>query len=110
MERAKECDRISDLKAARRRGVPNQTGQGVQERREQFDKTAYRQPVLTVHAMLPMDYRAGEPDPLTEEVRRELRSAGRFGAMSDNSGVASASRFITSNNSIVEECSSQNVV
>lgn len=96
MERAKECDRVSDLKAARRRGVPNQTGQGVEERREAFDKSAYRQPVLTVHAMLPMNYRANEPDPLTEQVRQELRGAGRYEFMSDNnSGIAGASRYLS---------------
>jgi len=96
MERAKECDRISDLKAARRRGVPHQTGQGVEERREEFDQSAYRQPVLTVHAVLPMDYRAGEPDPVTETARRELRGAGRYEFMSDNnSGLAGASRYLS---------------
>lgn len=109
MERAKECDRISDLKAARRRGVPYQTGQGIEERREHFDKSAYRQPVLTVHAMLPMDYRAGEPDPLTEEAREKLRSAGRYEFMLDNnSGLGTASRYLSNEN--LADSTSRNIV
>lgn len=102
MERAKECDRISDLKTARRRGVPNQTGQGIEERKEEFDQNAYRQPVLTVHAMLPMDYRAGEPDLVTEEVRNKLQNAGRYEfVMSERSGFGGASRYL-SDNSLVD--------
>lgn len=103
MERAKECDRISDLKAARRRGVPTQPGQGIEERKEEFDHSAYRQPVLTVHAMLPMDYRAGEPDPVTEDVRRKLQDACRYECMSEKSGGlgGAASRYISNN--ILEE-------
>lgn len=100
MERAKECDRISDLKAARRRGVPNQPGQGIEERKEEFDKSAYRQPVLTVHAMLPMNYRADEPDPVTGDVRRKLQDACRYEVMSEQSGgldVAAASRYLSDN-------------
>lgn len=103
MERAKECDRISDLKAARRRGVLNQTGQGADERRETFDKSAYRQPVLTVHAMLPMDFRAGEPDPVTEEVRRKLQDAGRYEFMSERSaGLNGTENPDLSENSLAE--------
>lgn len=112
MERAKECDRISDLKAARRRGVPNQAGQGVEERREAFDKSAYRQPVLTVHAMLPMDYRAGEPDPVTEDVRRQLRGAGRYEFMSDNNSDTGAAGLYVSEPNLTERSGnmSRNVV
>jgi hypothetical protein len=84
MERARECDRISDLRAARRRGTPNARGQGVAERREQFDKSAYRQPVLTLQALEPMHYRANQPDPITEETNVRLRSANRYLYTSDS--------------------------
>jgi hypothetical protein len=84
MERARECDRISDARAACRRGTRNARGQGVVERREQFDKSAYRQPVLTLQALEPINYRANQLDPITEETNDRLRIANRYLYMSDS--------------------------
>lgn len=54
------------------------------ERREQFDKSAYRQPVLTLQALEPMSYRANQPDPITEETNVRLRSVNPYLYMSDS--------------------------
>jgi hypothetical protein len=53
--------------------------------------------------MLPMNYRAGEPDPVTEDVRRKLQDACRYEFMVDQSGdgLGGASRHF-SDNSLVD--------
>ena len=57
---------------------------GIEARRSQFDKTAYRQPVLTQEPMLPRKYRRGQPDHLTEECRKRLREMSDYALMSDS--------------------------
>jgi hypothetical protein len=113
MERAREWDRISDLRAAHRKGTRHSSGQGVAERREQFDTNAYRQPILTLQALEPMvratgcyivtlslifallnltsillsikPYRANQADAFTEETNARLRGVNRYLYMSDSS-------------------------
>ena len=93
LERAREYDRVSELYAAR--GAANRPSigdesrkmdsrHGLQARRSQFDKTAFRQPVLTQAPMLPRKYRRGQADPLTEECRQQLREMSDYALMSDS--------------------------
>ena len=93
LERAREYDRVSELYAARaassRPSRVNEGGKvdsrhGLNARRSQFDKTAFRQPVLTQEPMLPRKYRRGQEDHLTEECRQKLREMSDYALMSDS--------------------------
>lgn len=50
----------------------------LENRRRQFDKSAYQQPVLTELATEPMTYRRGVYDPETAQVRAQLRRVNRY--------------------------------
>lgn len=92
MERAMDCDRISDVRAALLKGEPAAIdGCGLEERRKRFDKRAYRQPVLTEPIAEPLPYRRGELDPLTEEVKESLIRRSQYDRMMDPEGSSSAS-------------------
>jgi hypothetical protein len=88
MERAMEADRVADLRAAAEAGATEPAGQAVEKRREEFNRNAYRQPVLTVRAMMPLPYRRNVPDEETEEVKRQLASVNRFIFMTDEEALS----------------------
>jgi hypothetical protein len=88
MERAMECDRISDLKVSMAAGVPFEKGLANKERAKVFDREAYRQPVLNVHAMEPMPYRRGTLDKLTKDSCALLRELNGYANMSGDQPVA----------------------
>jgi hypothetical protein len=78
LERAVERDRVSDLKAARKKGPrshrdilasPSMT---FDERRVKFDHKLYRQPILTATHLEPKCYRKNRLDPVTEDVQEAL--------------------------------------
>jgi Calcium-dependent channel, 7TM region, putative phosphate len=54
---------------------------GVESRRRNFDRSAYRQPVLTELAAEPWTYRRGVDDPETLAVRNQLRQVNRYTSM-----------------------------
>jgi len=61
----------------------------LEARRREFDKGAYRQPVLTELAAEPMTYRRGVEDPETATVWEQLRRANRYvspDTLSEHSG------------------------
>jgi hypothetical protein len=93
MERAMECDRISDLKASMAAGVPHEKGLANRERARVFDREAYRQPVLGVHAMEPMPYRRGTLDTMTKDSCSLLRELNGYANMSGDMPVAFTSHF-----------------
>jgi hypothetical protein len=88
LERAREYDRVSELVGAKpsEGEQVNESGAspyGIEARRTQFDKWAYRQPVLTQEPMLPRRYRRGQDDPMTEECRTQLRRINDYSLMND---------------------------
>ena len=82
LERAREHDRLSAMRAAQRQGVaPSDNPEaGIELRDRQFDDNAYRQPVLTELATEPWTYRRGWDDDETVLVRRKLKHINRFAA------------------------------
>ena len=89
LERAREYDRVSELFAAKKaggdpeRGTPGHSPFGIEARRAQFDKSAYRQPVLTQKPMLPRKYRRGQDDALTDECRAQLEEMSDYNLMGE---------------------------
>jgi hypothetical protein len=83
LERAREHDRITALQEARRAsgGEGGSSDAGVEARRRTFDRSAYRQPVLTELAAEPWTYRRGIDDPETITVRDRLRQVNRYTTM-----------------------------
>jgi hypothetical protein len=89
LERAREHDRITALHegggdvSSRGGGVDRSasTDAGVEARRRKFDRSAYRQPVLTELAAEPRTYRRGIDDPETVGVRDQLRQVNRYATM-----------------------------
>ena len=102
LERARECDKLSALEQERKGDTPRSSvasrdetisgvtsvpsgssgtpsfDHGVEMRRHKFDKSAYRQPVLTEVAAEPATYRRGLPDDAeTLAVRQQLRQINR---------------------------------
>ncbi len=86
LERAIECDHLSDILAAAAMGsrpkddsgIQSHGGAGVESRRRQFDKNAYHQPVLAQDPLEPIQYRRGEDlDPQTADAREQLRRMER---------------------------------
>ena len=78
MERAREYDRVADdeddptsPRAAGSRGLGSPRN-GIESRRRNFDKTCYRQPVLTEQVIEPMQYRRGKNDEMTVQARELL--------------------------------------
>jgi len=84
LERAREYDRVSDIRAKSNynRDEGNQRN-GDEVRRSQFTKDSYRQPVLTQDAMVPKNYRRGQNDPLTLECRQKLKELQHYSLMED---------------------------
>lgn len=83
LERAREYDRQTSLRAAAAMGENTEASKaGLVLRDREFDKNAYRQPVLARMANEPWAYRRGVPDEETEKVRRRLREINRFVTMS----------------------------
>lgn len=73
MERAMECDRVDDIRASLAKKKPRAVaGAAVEERRQRFDMNAYRQPVLTQPAAMPLPYRRGQDDAVTANVTADL--------------------------------------
>jgi hypothetical protein len=94
MERAREYDRVSEWlarnKASARSinsdgdaGDAGETSYGIEGRRKQFDKNSYRQPVLTERPLRPKNYRRGQRDTVSEDVRTKLRELHDYSLMSD---------------------------
>ena len=82
LERGRECDRLSSLdEKMKQAGVSVSSGDldhGVEARRNRFNKSSYRQPVLTRLSDEPWTYRRGLPDdPETLQVRAQLRQINR---------------------------------
>jgi hypothetical protein len=93
LERAREYDRLTSVLA----GGPGSTRSstvshdaGIALREREFDKNAYRQPVLTELATEPLTYRRGVDDDETIEVRRRLREINRFASQTSDSERESA--------------------
>lgn len=88
LERAMECDRISDLRASIDAGLPFTPGLANEERSKVFNREAYRQPVLSVHAMEPMSYRRGVEDDCTKQAREKLRKLNGYANMGGDKPIA----------------------
>jgi hypothetical protein len=79
LERAREFDRVCEALASEKVSISEfgssgeeTTEFGIEARRAQFDKKAYRQPVLAAKPMMPRLYRRDQMDPLSEECRTKL--------------------------------------
>lgn len=101
LERAREHDRMTAMFAASKTNADaappvgavdlngggaamsssSQRDAGVESRRRCFDRSAYRQPVLTELAAEPWTYRRGVDDPETLAVRNQLRQVNRYTSM-----------------------------
>lgn len=92
-ERAIKYDRIADLEVAMNRHVKPSSALGAEDRRLQFKKHAYRQPILALHAMEPMFYRRGqeETDVFSASVRETLRKSNVAPHISDKGSALSLS-------------------
>jgi hypothetical protein len=73
LERAREYDRLFIIEEASREASGSATDDNEVTRQRQFDKDAYRQPVLTELATEPLSYRKGLQDPETLKVCQQLR-------------------------------------
>ena len=103
MERAREYDRVSEWLARNKsstRELKSNSGDGeddievsygVEGRRKQFDKNSYRQPVLTEKPLRPKNYRRGERDAVSEEVRAKLHELQDYALLTDKSTPSTAS-------------------
>lgn len=93
LERAVELDYDFDFMASFSQGSGTH-GAGTQNVGTTFREDAYRQPVLTEEAGIPLPYRRGEEgDELTEQAIRELRSKeSRYQRMSSPTGERNGSR------------------
>lgn len=84
LERAREYDIISAMQEEvngvppSAKKAPYRADSGVEARRRRFDRSAYRQPVLTELAAEPWTYRRGVDDEETEAVRERLRAVNRY--------------------------------
>ena len=90
LERAREFDRQTAARAKRQPGLPAGIDAGVALRDQLFDKSAYRQPVLTELATEPWVYRRGQEDEETKQVRMRLREINRYVTMMTNNGESFA--------------------
>lgn len=73
MERAIECDRVSDMHASKSDSLNHVASPGATVRGRRFNKDAYRQPILAERATEPLPYRRGTMDPPTTEAIDQLR-------------------------------------
>jgi hypothetical protein len=85
LERAREYDRVSEWLATNKKRSTGPKSDvsgtdqkitvehGIEGRRLQFQKSSYRQPVLTRKPMNPRNYRRGQPDPEAEFCTRRLK-------------------------------------
>lgn len=80
MERAREYDRVSEFfdfddvprgDGAGLAAVPSSPN-GIDSRNRNFDKDAFRQPVLTERGIEPLPYRRGKTDELTMKAKEQL--------------------------------------
>jgi len=83
LERAREYDRVSDVRAKSRYNRNDEMGSGHEVRRSQFNKDCYRQPVLTQKALVPKAYRRGQTDPLTLDCCQKLKELQEYSLMED---------------------------
>ena len=103
MERAREYDRVSEWLARNKsstRELKSSSGDGeddtevsygVEGRRKQFDKDSYRQPVLTEKPLRPKNYRRGERDTVSEDVRTKLHELQDYALMNDKTTSSTSS-------------------
>ncbi|CAJ1948545.1 unnamed protein product [Cylindrotheca closterium] len=87
LERAREYDRVSDMRAKSRYNRDDEMGSGNEVRRTQFNKDCYRQPVLTQKALVPKAYRRGQTDPLTFDCCQKLKELQQYSLMEDGEVV-----------------------
>eukprot|EP00566_Odontella_aurita_P003015 CAMPEP_0113599678 /NCGR_PEP_ID=MMETSP0015_2-20120614/42281_1 /TAXON_ID=2838 /ORGANISM="Odontella" /LENGTH=1029 /DNA_ID=CAMNT_0000507843 /DNA_START=376 /DNA_END=3466 /DNA_ORIENTATION=+ /assembly_acc=CAM_ASM_000160 len=93
LERAVDLDYHSDQMASPEGSVT--LGAGAQNIGMAFHRYAYRQPVLAEGVGMPMPYRRGEEDDLTEKLIRDLRrSENRYQGMSSPRGDRNGSRSL----------------
>jgi hypothetical protein len=79
LERAREHDKYSARNAAAEKpGMSENPHAGIELRDREFNKNAYRQPVLTVLATQPWTYRRGMDDEETVSVCKKLRRVNRY--------------------------------
>jgi hypothetical protein len=78
LERAREHDRRTTHRASQKEGLPGGARAGLSLCDREFDKNAYRQPVLTEVASEPWTYRRGVDDEETLNVRQKLRQINHF--------------------------------
>jgi hypothetical protein len=97
LERAREYDRVGEWlgkkKKSNGRGlkgsldeetsVVTEAEYGIEARRAQFDTYSYRQPVLAQKPMKPKNYRRGQRDQITDEVRNQLKQLQNYNLMDD---------------------------
>lgn len=104
LERAIECDHVSDILAAAAigsrpkddSGIHSNKGAGIEARRRQFDKNAYHQPVLAQDPLEPLPYRRGEGDDMeTISARDHLRRMEHISVTLDQD--ASPNSFLDEN-------------
>jgi hypothetical protein len=112
LERAREFDRVSEWLATNKKRSDSQSarelestldnidrtdssgvGYGIEGRRAQFDKTSYRQPVLTQKPLKPKNYRRGQPDLEAEQVRRRLQELQDYELMDEGLDVGADTRI-----------------
>lgn len=79
MERAREYDRVSEydddddvINTSSQSGLLSSPRNGIDSRRQNFDKNSYRQPVLFERVIDPLPYRRGQTDEMTEQARELL--------------------------------------
>lgn len=99
MERAREYDRVSeydDAGMSPRQGLGSPRN-GIESRRQNFDRNSYRQPVLTERVIEPLPYRRGKDDEMSVQARelleriRGLAAAEHVGRVRCNSSGSAPS-------------------
>lgn len=97
LERAREFDRVGEWlgqkKKANGKGLKStldelssdgtEAGYGIEARRAQFDTYSYRQPVLAQKPMKPKNYRRGQRDHVSDEVRSQLKHLQNYNLMDE---------------------------
>ena len=78
LERAREYDEMSDRRVAEDEGMTDSHGLGVRLRERTFDKSSYRQPVLTKLLAEPLPYRRGVQDKETDAICQQLHRINQF--------------------------------
>lgn len=99
LERAVDLDFLSDVRASSQ-DMPMVYGAGADEPSSTFCEDAYRQPVLTEEAGVPLPYRGGEMDDLTREAIQKLKTKQtRYARMANPRSQSVACRTLRSFNS-----------